>query len=113
VVAFAIALAMICYTDRVIVAQAETVMRHDLSLNQIQWTWVLTIFSLAYTFFEIPGGWMGDKWGARRMLLRVTMLWSLFTAATGWVWNYASLMVCRLLFGMGEAGCFPNLTKAL
>lgn len=112
VVVFAIALAMICYTDRVIIAQAETEMRRDLSLTQLQWTWVLTIFSLAYTFFEIPGGWMGDKWGARRMLIRVTVLWSFFTAATGWVWNFVSLMTCRLLFGIGEAGCFPNLTKA-
>ena len=68
--------------------------------------------SLQPALCEIPAGWMGDKWGARKVLLRVTVLWSIFTAATGWVWNYSSLLVCRLLFGVGEAGCFPNLAKA-
>ena len=37
--------------------------------------------------------------------------WSFFTAATGWVWNAPSLVVTRALFGAGEAGCFPNLTR--
>ena len=55
---------------------------------------------------------MGDRWGAKKVLLRVVALWSFFTAATGWAWNYSSLLICRLLFGVGEAGCFPNLTKS-
>jgi hypothetical protein len=37
--------------------------------------------------------------------------WSFFTAATGWAWSFVSLTATRSLFGMGEAGCFPNLTK--
>jgi MFS transporter, ACS family, glucarate transporter len=45
-------------------------------------------------------------------LMRVVLWWSFFTAATGWAWNYLSLLVTRFLFGAGEAGCFPNLTKA-
>jgi ACS family glucarate transporter-like MFS transporter len=112
VVVFAISLAMICYIDRVIIAQATPTMRADLNLSIEQWGWILGIFSWAYTLCEIPGGWMGDKWGARKVLLRVVTFWSFFTAATGWAWNYVSLFVCRLLFGAGEAGCFPNLTKA-
>ena len=111
VVVFAIALASICYIDRVIIAQAAPAMRAELGLSTVQWGWVLGIFSWAYTLCEIPGGWMGDKWGARKVLLRVTVLWSFFTAATGWVWSYTSLLICRLLFGVGEAGCFPNLAK--
>ena len=103
---------MICYIDRVIIAQATPTMRADLNLSIEQWGWILGIFSWAYTLCEIPGGWMGDKWGARKVLLRVVTFWSFFTAATGWAWNYISLFVCRLLFGVGEAGCFPNLTKA-
>jgi len=38
-------------------------------------------------------------------------MWSVFTAATGMAWNYVSMLVCRFLFGVGEAGCFPNVTK--
>jgi ACS family glucarate transporter-like MFS transporter len=44
--------------------------------------------------------------------MRVVVWWSFFTAATGWVWNLASLLVTRPLFAMGEAGCSPNQTRA-
>ena len=113
VVVFAVTLALISYTDRVVIAQAATNIQADLSLSRVQMGWVFFVFSWAYTAFEIPGGWMGDRWGARIVLLRVVTLWSFFTAATGWVWNYASLLLCRFLFGVGEAGCFPNLSKMM
>ena len=111
VVFFAITLALICYTDRVVIAQAATNIESELGLTRIQMGWVFFIFSWAYTMFEIPGGWMGDRWGARVVLLRVVGLWSFFTAATGWAWSYVSMLACRFLFGVGEAGCFPNLSK--
>src|SRR5207247_1578120 len=65
-----------------------------------------------YGIFEIPWGWLGDRIGARKILMRVVVCWSIFTAATGWAWNQGSLLATRALFGMGEAGCFPNLTRA-
>jgi MFS transporter, ACS family, glucarate transporter len=111
VVVFAISLALICYTDRVIIAQAASNIQAELGLSRVQMGWVFFIFSWAYTVFEVPGGWMGDRWGAKSVLLRVVTLWSFFTAATGWAWSYASLLACRFLFGVGEAGCFPNLAK--
>jgi len=46
------------------------------------------------------------------VLMRIVLWWSFFTAATGWAWNKSSLFATRFFFGMGEAGCFPNLTKA-
>ena len=74
--------------------------------------YVFAAFTWAYALFEIPGGWLGDKLGPRKVLTRVVLWWSFFTAATGWTWNFVSLAVSRALFGAGEAGCFPNLTKA-
>jgi len=73
---------------------------------------VFSAFGLAYALFEIPSGWLGDRIGPRKVLIRVVLWWSFFTAATGRVWNLASLLVTRFMFGAGEAGCFPNLTKA-
>jgi len=73
---------------------------------------VFSAFTLAYSLFEIPGGYLGDRMGARRVLLRIVVWWSVFTAATGFAWNYVSMIVTRFLFGAGEAGCFPNLTKS-
>ena len=73
--------------------------------------WAFAAFAWAYALFEIPGGWLGDNIGPRKVLMRVVVWWSFFTAATGWAWNLVSLLVTRFLFGAGEAGCFPNLAK--
>lgn len=84
----------------------------DMQLNDAEKGAIFFAFSLAYALFEIPTGWLGDKMGARPVLIRVVLWWSFFTAATGAAWNYISMLVIRFLFGAGEAGCFPNLTKA-
>jgi MFS family permease len=74
---------------------------------------VFGAFGLAYAFLELPMGLVGDRLGVRRILAQVVLAWSFFTALTGAAWNLASLLVVRFLFGAGEAGCFPNLTRAL
>ena len=112
VVVFAIVLAVIQYIDRVCISQAMPDIARDLHLTDSQKGAVFAAFGLAYALFEIPTGWLGDKLGAKKVLIRVVLWWSFFTAATGWAWNYVSLVVMRFLFGAGEAGCFPNLTKA-
>jgi MFS family permease len=112
VVVFAVTLAILAYIDRVCISQAAPIMSHDLGLTKTQMGSVFSAFALAYALFEIPGGWLGDWMGPRRVLMRIVMWWSAFTALTGMMWNYASLWVTRFLFGAGEAGCFPNLTKA-
>ena len=112
VLGFAIVLAIITYVDRVCISQAAPQIQKDLNLTKEQMGWAFTMFSLAYALFEIPGGWLGDKIGPRKVLMRVVAMWSIFTVATGWAWNLGSLVVFRFLFGIGEAGCFPNVTKA-
>ncbi len=112
VVVFAVTLAFILYIDRVCISQAMPDIARELHLNDAQKAAIFSAFTLAYALFEIPTGWLGDKMGARPVLLRVVLWWSFFTAATGWAWNYVSMLVIRFLFGAGEAGCFPNLTKA-
>ena len=73
---------------------------------------IFAAFALAYAAFEVPGGWMGDAMGPRKVLMRIVIWWSAFTALTGAMWSFASMWLTRFLFGAGEAGCFPNLTKA-
>ena len=112
VIVFAVTLAVIQYIDRVCIAKAAPLVTHDLGLSKAQMGWVFSAFTLAYALFEIPTGYWGDRTGPRLILLRVVLWWSFFTAATGWAFNWVSLVVVRFLFGAGEAGCFPNLTKA-
>lgn len=109
---FAVTLAIITYVDRVCISQATPAMQTELGLSKIEMGYAFTAFGWAYALFEIPGGWLGDRIGPRKVLMRVVSMWSIFTVATGWAWNLVSLVVFRFLFGVGEAGCFPNLTKA-
>ena len=111
VTAFAVTLAIITYIDRVAISQAAPLMQTDLGLGKKEMGWAFSAFLWAYALFEIPGGWLGDRIGPRRVLMRIVLWWSFFTAATGWVWSATSLIVTRALFGAGEAGCFPNLTR--
>jgi len=111
VIYFGVALAVIQYIDRVCIGQARGAIQESLHLQKSQMGWIFGAFGLAYALFEVPTGWMGDKFGPRKTLMRVVLWWSLFTAATGWAWNRWSMIVIRFLFGAGEAGCFPNLTR--
>jgi MFS family permease len=104
-------LAIVTYIDRVCISQAAPLISTDLGLTKVEMAWAFSVFGWAYALFEIPGGWLADRLGPRRVLMRIVIWWSFFTAATGWAWNVVSLLVTRTLFGMGEAGCFPNLTR--
>jgi MFS transporter, ACS family, glucarate transporter len=112
VIMFAVTLAIIQYVDKVCISQAAPFIQEDLHLSKSQMGWVFGAFTLAYALFEIPCGYLGDRFGPRRILLRIVLWWSFFIAVLGRMWNATSLMVTQFLFGAGEAGAFPNLTKA-
>jgi len=108
---FALALSIITYVDRVAIASAATAIRGELGLTAVQMGWVFSAFTFAYAAFEIPSGWWGDVVGPRRVLTRIVLWWSTFTMVTGLAWNFASLAFARFLFGVGEAGAFPNISR--
>ena len=112
-VAFCVVLALITYIDRVAISQAAPFITKDLGLTRIQMGWALAVFGYAYAIFEIPGGWLADRIGPRKVLMRIVLWWSLFTAATGWAMGAMSLVLVRGLFGAGEAGAFPSMTRTL
>jgi len=113
VTAFAITLAALAYMQRVAISQAAPFIRSDLGLDMRQLGLVFGAFGLAYALFEIPNGLLGDRFGVRATLTRIVVAWSVFTALTGAAWNFVSMWTVRFLFGAGEAGCFPNLTRML
>jgi MFS family permease len=112
VVAFAVALSMITYIDRVALSNSRKQVATALHLSDAQMGLVFTAFATAYALFEIPSGFMGDRLGPRNVLLRIVIAWSIFTAITGRAWNFVSLWVSQFLFGAGEAGCYPNIARA-
>jgi ACS family glucarate transporter-like MFS transporter len=98
----------ITYLDRVCISVAGPRMQEAMRISPSGWGWVTGIFTLSYCIFEIPTGALGDRIGARRVLTRIVLWWSSFTALTGAVSSYPALLVTRFLFGAGEAGAFPN-----
>ncbi|MBX6313273.1 MAG: MFS transporter, partial [Isosphaeraceae bacterium] len=111
VLAFTVALAAVTYLDRVCIAQTAPEMMRDLGLSKVQMGFVFSAFTIAYALFEIPTGAWGDRIGTRRVLTRIVAWWSSFTIATAAAFDYVSLLAVRFLFGMGEAGAFPNVSK--
>ena len=101
-------LLVITYLDRVCISVAGPRMQEALNLGPTAWGWVTGIFTLSYAAFEIPSGALGDRIGPRRVLTRIVLWWSGFTSLTGLAVGYYPLLVTRFLFGMGEAGAYPN-----
>lgn len=111
VLAFGVALAAITYMDRIAISITSKQVSRDLGLTDQQMGLVFSAFTLAYGLFEIPTGWWGDKVGTRSVLMRIVAWWSTFTILTAAAWNFGSLLVIRFLFGVGEAGAWPNSAK--
>jgi MFS family permease len=111
VLALAVLLAAITYLDRVCISLTAPAIMRDLGLSKVRMSFVFSAFTLAYALFEIPTGWWGDRAGTRKVLTRIVIWWSAFTIATAAVFNYASLLVIRFLFGAGEAGAWPNAAR--
>lgn len=113
VLAFLFFASIITYVDRICISVAGTSIQEDLGLSLEQWGWVLGAFVLSYGLFEIPAGAMGDRWGPRKVLTRIVLWWSVFTAFTGMAQGFRQLVIVRFLFGMGEAGAFPNFSATI
>jgi sugar phosphate permease len=120
-------LAFVLYIDRICIGQAGTAMKAELGLSNFQWGLVGVAFQIAYAVFEPTTGHWGDRFGSRRVLIRIVLWWSAFTALTGSVWKFSFepwpgvvvfnsfllLLAIRFLFGAGEAGALPNAARVI
>jgi MFS family permease len=111
VLAFLAGLAAITYMDRVAISITARHIMRDLHLSDVQMGFVFSAFTLAYGLFEIPTGWWGERIGTRKVLTRIVVWWSSFTVATAAAFSYGSLLGVRFIFGMGEAGAWPNAAR--
>ncbi|PYQ89660.1 MAG: MFS transporter, partial [Acidobacteria bacterium] len=92
VLAFAFLLAAVTYLDRICISAAAPFIMDDLHLSVVQMSVVFSAFTLAYSLFEIPSGWLGDVRGPRRVLTRIVLWWSAFTMLTGAARGFAPLV---------------------
>ena len=131
VLALLAALSMITYLDRVSFSAAQSHVIQELGLrSEADLKYAFMAFILAYSLFELPSSWWGNVFGPRRVLIRIVLWWSFFTAAIGTIglrvghgmvgaftigsvtipalWT---LVAVQFLFGLGEAGAYPNITR--
>ena len=101
---------IITYIDRTSISITGSLITQDLHLSEKEFGWILGSFAFAYGIFEIPAGLWGDLKGPKSIILRIVLSWSVFTILTGFSYTFTMLFIIRFLFGMGEAGAYPNAT---
>ncbi|HEY2145873.1 MAG TPA: MFS transporter [Steroidobacteraceae bacterium] len=101
------------YLDRVNVSTAAAGFSKDFDLNKTQIGLVFSAFGYTYLVFQIVGGWISDRFGARRTLIACGLIWTAATAITGMAGGLTSLLAARLLLGFGEGATFPAATSAM
>ena len=108
---------VLMFIDRVNTSIAAKYIMPEYGLTDVEFGWIFSAFVLGYALVQIPGGWLGDRFGPRRVLTRVIVWWSVFTALTALagelfltslVGVVGSFAVVRVLIGLGEAAAPPN-----
>jgi len=103
----------ITYLDRVNVSTAAAGFAAEFDLNKTQIGLVFSAFAYPYLVIQIVGGWISDRFGARRTLIACGIVWTAATAITGMATGLASLLIARVLLGFGEGATFPAATTAM
>ncbi|MER2090192.1 MFS transporter [Sporosarcina sp. JAI121] len=99
--------------DRYFINYAILSITEDLQLSPTSTGLILSSFFAGYALMQIPGGWLADKFGSRKVLIISVLMWSIFTALTGAVWSLASMIAIRFMFGIGEGGFQPSSSKLI
>ncbi len=107
------ALYFILYVDRVNIATAAPLIRKDLALSNTQLGLVFSAFAIPYAIFQLIGGWIGDRWGARITLTACCAIVATATVLTSLANGFAVLVILRIVLGFGEGAAFPTGTRAM
>jgi sugar phosphate permease len=102
----------VAYIDRVNISVAAPMIRGELGLTPLELGLIFSAFAYPYALMQIAGGWAADRFGPRRVLASLSLLWAAATILTAVSWSVASFVMCRVLVGIGEGGAFPTATRA-
>jgi sugar phosphate permease len=94
----------ISYIDRSAIALSLVAIGREFHVGSAALGVVMSTFYISYAAMQIPGGWIADRWGSKRVIVASIAFWSLFTLMTGLAWSLASLIAIRFIFGLGEGG---------
>jgi MFS family permease len=103
----------VSYVDRTAISSAGPALRADLHLSETQFGLALAAYSLPYALLQVFGGWIGDRFGPRKVLGVLAVLWGISTLWTGLATGLLALGAARLLLGLSEGAAFPTATRAM
>ena len=110
-------ISFVTYLDRINIAVAGKLMSEAFGLTDLQFGTIFSAFVVGYALFQVPAGWVGDRFGHKRTLVFSLILWSFFTALTPWagrgflvsmVGVVPAIWIVRFLIGLGEAASYPS-----
>ena len=101
------------YIDRGSLSTAGPLLKRDMKIDPAEFGWLLSAFFWPYALLQIPSGWLVDRYPVKWVMAAGFLVWSLATAATGWVGSFGVLVACRLLLGVGESVAYPCYSKII
>jgi sugar phosphate permease len=104
---------LITYMDRSNISVAEPEIAKQFGLSKSAMGLVLAAFTWAYALGQIPSGWLGDRFGPKRVLSVIMTLWSATAVMTGAAFGFGSLFGARFLLGLSESGAFPVASRGM
>ena len=104
---------LITYLDRVNISTVAPVISQEFNFDKVTMGLIFSAFVWSYALFQIPGGWLGDRFGPRRILTAIVGYWSVMTALTAFASGAMSFVFVRFMFGVGEGGAFPVATRSM
>lgn len=104
---------LISYIDRGVMAVVQPEIGAALGLSKTDMGWALAAFTWAYAVAQIPVGWLGDRFGPKRVLSVVILAISASVSMTGAAVGFFTLVLSRVLLGLGESGAFPVASRGM
>ena len=104
---------LIAYMDRSNISVAQPEIARQFGLSKSAMGLVLAAFTWAYALGQIPSGWLGDRFGPKRVLTVIMTLWSATAVMTGAALGFTSLFGARFLLGLSESGAFPVASRGM
>lgn len=101
------------YLDRMAMNVSIVEIAKEFSLSPSALGVVLSSFFAGYALMQVPGGWLADKYGSRKIVVVSIIFWSIFTVLTGFAGSLISMIMIRFLFGIGEGGYPAASSKAI
>ena len=104
---------LICFADRITLSVIAPTIQKEFGFDKLTMGFIFSAFVFAYALGQIPGGWIGDQLGPRRVLTGIVAIWSVFTMLIAHAFSAISFIVVQFLFGFTEGGAYPTATRAM